>query len=89
MKNSFWKKELKNEEFIVNLKVEIEEENITLVQSEENKLDSGIKPIQLDNKPGLGLSNTGGVNTELIIMGALIFIIGGIVIYKHRQKYIL
>lgn len=83
-----WEKDelKKNEEFSVNLKVKVEGENVTPVPPEENKPGIDIKPIQPDNKPGLGLPNTGGANTALIAMVAVILIITGATIYRKKGK---
>ena len=87
----------KNEEFSVNLKVKVEEKNVTPIPPEENKPGTDITPeenkpaednnfTQPNNKPGIGLPNAGGRNTALIIMGALILIISGRLIYKNKGK---
>lgn len=83
-----WEKEelKKNEEFSVNLKVKIEGENVTPVPPEENKPDIDIKPIQPDNKPGVGLPNTGGKSAALIVMAAVMLIITGTAIYRKKGK---
>ena len=94
-----WEKEelKKNEEFSVNLKVKVEEKNVTPIPPEENKPGTDITPeenkpaednnfTQPNNKPGIGLPNAGGRNTALIIMGALILIISGRLIYKNKGK---
>lgn len=83
-----WEKEelKKNEEFSVNLKVKVEEKNVTLIPPSENKPDADSNFTQPNNKPGIGLPNAGGTNTALIIMVTLILIISGGVIYKNKGK---